>query len=119
MSFGPKDLIIYTLVGLTLAVIVNSAAGLNNPFLNSIERAIVPPSQRGLKNDKKHFDYTSSQGATTELSDECMRYKTKGDSKTIVRAALREAISQKDTYRQRELEEQLRDMENAEREACR
>ena len=119
MNLSIKELLIYGVCGLTAAVLINNVAELDVPFLNKIERAIVPESERGLKGGAKHFDYTSSDGASAELNPECARFKTKGDAKTILRKQLRDARSSGDEYAIEELEQKLEEIENEEREACR
>ena len=118
MNIQPKEMLIYSMVALTLAVVVNNVAELDIPFLNKIERAIIPPSERGLKSGKKHFDYSNTENSAFDISPECKRIKTRGDAKTILRSKIREAKRAKDTYLTRELEEQLAEIEDAERQAC-
>ncbi|MDH5755668.1 MAG: hypothetical protein OEZ55_03255 [Nitrospinota bacterium] len=118
MKINPKEIFIYALVGLTLAVLVNNVAELDVPFLNSIERAIVPPSERGYKGDKKTFDYSNPEGSAFGISEECKRAKTSGDTKILLRSKIKEAKKDKDAYALEALTEQLKQLEDAERQAC-
>jgi hypothetical protein len=114
MEISFKDLAVYCIIALTLAVGVNHYAKLNIAALMPIEQAMFPGTQA-----TKHFDYGASKGASTSMKPECARLKTTGDVKTRLRENLRDAKTKKDSYKVREIEEKLRQIENAEREACR
>ena len=118
MNFNPKEVAIYAVVGLTLAVVVNHVADLNISFLSTIERSIVPASSRGLKGVKHRFDYSNTEDSAFELSADCKRLKTSGDKKIMIREKIKEAKRAKDHYQVEQWEERLREVEDDERQAC-
>ena len=118
MNFQPKEVAIYAVVGLTMAVVVNNVAELNIPFLNSIERSVMPDSSRGLKGEKGRFDYSNTEDSAFDVSEDCKRKKTSGDRKIMIRKKISAARSANDSYLAEEWEERLREVEDEERQAC-
>lgn len=118
MNFQPKEVAIYALVGLTMAVVVNRVAELNIPFLSAIERSIVPDSSRGLKGEGRRFDYSNTEDSAFERDPDCKRKKTSGDRKIMIRKKISDARAANDSYQVEQWEERLREVEDAERQAC-
>ncbi|MDH5510458.1 MAG: hypothetical protein OEZ32_08890 [Nitrospinota bacterium] len=118
MNFQPKEIAIYAVVGLTMAVVVNNVADLNIPFLNSIERSILPDSSRGLKGEKGRYDYSNTEDSAFEIKADCKRLKTSGDRKIMIREKIKEAKRAKDSYLVEEWEARLREVEDEVRQAC-
>ena len=126
MHISPKDIVVYGVVLVSLAVVANHYARLNIPALAPLERMVFPTEP-----PKPHFQYGGDNDTTIKTpfkgsssssgagSAKCVRAKTTGDTKSAIRNALKDAKARKDTYAVRELEEKLKDIELQEREACR
>jgi len=86
MHITAKDIVIYALLGLGAAVLVNHYAGLNIPVLNEIEGAIVS-SSRGASFDDG--GYVSQAG---DASSDCYdKSKVSGDRRLSLRNQIEQA----------------------------
>ena len=125
MQFSPKDIILYGIVLVSLAVIANHYARLNIPILDPLDKMVFPTEppkphfQYGGDNDTTIKTPFKGTGSSSSSSSNCQRSKTTGDAKNAIRKSIKEAKEKKDTYTVRELEERLKEIEQQEKEACR
>jgi len=114
MRIGVKDVILYTIFGVTIAMAVNHYGELNIPFINALEETLLPSSiSEDYDESSDEFDY----GDFTEKAG-CNRAKTSGDSRVLLHQRLKNAKNAKDWEKVKEIEEIFARLDEGEREAC-
>ncbi len=114
MRIGIKDVILYTIFGVTIAMVVNHYGELNIPFINALEETLLPSSISG-DSDESYDEFDT--GGFPEKAG-CDRAKTSGDSRVLMHQRLKNAKNAKDWEKVQEIEEAFARMDEREREAC-
>jgi len=111
MYMSAKDMLIYGVLGLTTALVINHYAGLDIPFLNKIEGAIVSSSD-GLGSSV----YVSPIG---DPDSDCFDgSKVSGDARASLRQQIERAGRAGNWEKQRELEARLSELIARENAGC-
>lgn len=105
--FHVKDIILYTVFLLTIAMAVNHYGELNIGFLNEIQATIFP----GLDEEEDEFSYYTPYGCSDPS-------KVSGDSKIILRDRITKAKLDRDFDKVEQLQEQLNQIIQRELASC-
>ncbi|VAX25134.1 hypothetical protein MNBD_NITROSPINAE04-388 [hydrothermal vent metagenome] len=110
MNIGPKDIILYAICGLTLALAANYYGDLNIPIINKIQNTLIP----GLGEDTKGpYSYGPEGGLAG-----CDNAKVFGDAKRQLRKMIEAAKSQGDLQLETDLKQRRSSIEEQERQSC-
>ncbi len=116
MNLGFKDILIYGVLALAVALGANHYLDLNIKPLDDLEHAL---SGSGSSSDSSSSNYSlgnNDYGSTTD--EECARSKVSGDARMMTRKAIAQAKEDKDMDKLAELEEKWEEMDRQDREAC-
>lgn len=110
MQLGIKDLIIYIIFALTIALAANYYGDLNIPVINKIQAVLIP----GLgENTKGPYSYGPEGGLAG-----CDKAKVFGDAKRQLRKMIEAAKSQGDLQLETDLKQRRSAIEAQERQSC-
>lgn len=115
MQIGPRDIIIYSIFGLTVALAVNFYGELNIPIINKIQEVLIPGLNDDILNEDSGGSYSYSPAGSR---GGCDAAKVFGDAKYQLRTHIKAAKKKGDLQQERELKERLEMVKEQERNAC-
>ncbi len=115
MQIGPNDIIIYSILGLTIAMAANHYGNLDIPVLNSIQDVLIPGMDEELDDDSGgSYSYTPSSASMG-----CADAKAYGDAKIVLRGKISNARNKGDLELEKNLKERLAEIKEQQRTSCR
>ncbi|HEB73506.1 MAG TPA: hypothetical protein ENI77_12930 [Nitrospirae bacterium] len=115
MQIGIKDLIIYIIFALTLALAANYYGDLNIPIINKLQGALIPGLGKDIygENAGGRYSYTPKGGLPG-----CDKAKVFGDAKRQIRERIKAAKSQGNRQLELDLKQRQSEIEEQGRQSC-